>query len=83
MEPLSSTVVPRETSKPRPTDPPRHQKFLSPFRQMTTSLERLLAFIRTTSLARLCGPYLRHAPKGRSARSCETQDDLRQRVEIG
>jgi hypothetical protein len=50
---------------------------------MTTSLERLLAFIRTTSLARLCGPYLRHAPKGRSARSCETQDDLRQRVEIG
>ena len=28
---------PRETSKPRPTSPPRHQKFLSPFRQNATA----------------------------------------------
>ena len=37
MEPLWSPVVPRETSKPRPTGPPRHQKFLSPFRQKRDS----------------------------------------------
>jgi hypothetical protein len=54
MEPLSSTVVPRETSKPRPTDPPRHQKFLSPFRQKTTRASPLPVSLMTDNTLYAC-----------------------------